>query len=184
MPGIFICYRRDDSRAEAGRLEDALKLRFGKGNVFRDTSNIPAGARWDDQIHETLTSAQVVLVLIGLHWLDARDESGRSRLEDPEDYVRREIEHGLTADRVRVVPLLLDGARMPRADELPESLTELVDLQAFTLADDSWDADVETLRTSPGGHLATAAHDRMAGRRDGTRSRPRGRRPTSDREPA
>jgi TIR domain len=148
MSAIFVSYRRDDSRAYAGRLEEDLKARFGKQSVFRDKSDIPAGNKWDETLRDELASAQVIIALIGEHWLDIRDDGGRRRLDDPDDYVRLEIEHGIGRERVRLVPVLLDGSSLPEAKELPESLAPLVQFQAFSLSDATWDKDIKDLHKS------------------------------------
>lgn len=119
---IFISYRRADSGSAAKRIYDRLTKHFGKRRVFRDVENIPIGADFPRFLEKTLYECTVALILIGPHWLDARAADGRRRLDDSADFVRREVETALARD-ILVVPLLIDGASMPKADELPESIS-------------------------------------------------------------
>jgi hypothetical protein len=61
-----------------------------------------------------------MLVVIGTHWLSITDDNGRRRLDDSEDFVRREIEAALQSG-IRVIPVLVDGATMPPSDQLPRA---------------------------------------------------------------
>jgi len=143
MSSIFISYRRDDSIGYAGRLEDDLSERFGEANVFRDRE-IPPGADFASHLNARLDDADVVLVVIGRHWLDALDDEGLRRLDQSNDWVRREIEKALKLDVV-VVPVLVDGAVMPWPDQLPDSLDALAGRQAVSLTDAHWTQGVDAL---------------------------------------
>jgi len=143
MPKIFISYRRDDAGGFAGRLGDVLSSRYGAGNVFRDVDDIVAGSRFVAVLEEALAASDVFIPLIGRAWLD-RGPAGSPRLHDRDDYVRREIATALARD-IRIIPVLLDGARLPGAQELPPELEPLISRQAITLDDRSWAADVEAL---------------------------------------
>jgi CHAT domain/TIR domain len=145
-PGrIFISYRRQDAAWPAGRLYDAMVLLFGTDQVFKGVDGIESG---DDDfvahISAVVGSCDVLLALIGPAWLTASDENGRRRLEDPGDYVRLEIEAALTRN-VRVIPVLVDGARMPGADDLPPSLAELAFRNAIELSPAHFDRDTGRL---------------------------------------
>ena len=122
MAEIFTPYRHDDSTSATGRLAYALEAHFGDDRVFRDRE-IGAGENFVEAIRRSVESATVVLVVVGRHWLDARDAAGRRRLDDPGDFVRLEIELALAA-RAAVVPVLVEGATMPSAGDLPPSLAE------------------------------------------------------------
>ena len=124
MAEIFISYRRQDTKAIAGRIFDRLEARFGRDAVFMDIDSIPPGVDFHEWLNENVARAAVVLVLIGHGWIDARDERGHRRLENPNDFVRIEIEAAL-GRKIPVVPLLIDGAPFPRVDELPASLQPL-----------------------------------------------------------
>jgi len=143
MAEIFLSYRRDDSTSATGRLADALEAHFGDDRVFRDRE-IAAGENFVEAIRRSVESATVVLVVVGRHWLDARDAAGRRRLDDPGDFVRLEIELALAA-RAAVVPVLVEGATMPSAGDLPASLAEFSRCQAIELSDTRWRQDVDRL---------------------------------------
>jgi TIR domain len=141
---IFISYRREETAYPAGWLYDRLADRFGKGQVFKDVDSIQLGDDFVEVIASAVGSCDVLLALIGDEWLTVTDAHGRRRLDDPDDFVRLEIEAALTRD-VRVIPILVDGARMPRADELPDSLAGLVRRQALELSPARFDFDTGRL---------------------------------------
>ncbi len=141
---IFISYRREETAYPAGWLYDRLADRFGGGQVFKDVDSIQLGDDFVEVITSAVGSCDVLLALIGDQWLTITDEHGRRRLDDPDDFVRLEIEAALTRN-VRVIPILVDGARMPRADELPGSLARLVRLQALELSPARFDFDTGRL---------------------------------------
>lgn len=143
MPRIFISYRRDDAAGFAGRLADALEARFGKGSVFRDVDDIPPGKDFVQTLDAELAVTDVFIPLIGPAWL-AEPDGRKARLHDPDDYVRREIGMALARD-IRIIPALLEGAKMPAAEELPADLAALARRQALILEDRSWIGDVQRL---------------------------------------
>ena len=108
MPGIFISYRRDDQAGFAGRLADALGLAFDADNVFRDIEDIHPGEDFVDAINQQLTSVDVFLVIIGPAWLTV-SRHGVRRLDEPEDFVRMEIEAGLKSGKM-LLPVLVGGS--------------------------------------------------------------------------
>lgn len=128
---IFLSYRQSDARAWAVALRDELVQAFGVEAVFFDADSLHVG-RWSDQIVLALDGCKVLLVVIGVGWLTARDADGRRRLDDPDDVHRREIEHALGRADVAVMPILVDGATMPPAGSLPASLRGLTAQQALT----------------------------------------------------
>ena len=143
-PGrIFISYRREETAYPAGWLFDRLGDRFG-GQVFKDVDSIELGDDFVEVITGAVGSCDVLLALIGDQWLTIEDEDGRRRLDDPGDFVRLEIEAALTRN-VRVIPILVDGARMPRAADLPASLAKLVRRQALELSPARFDFDTSRL---------------------------------------
>lgn len=121
MTRIFISYRRQDTLAIAGRIFDRLEAKFGSNGVFMDIDSIPPGVDFHGWLDDEVSQASVVLALIGAGWLNAQDEAGLRRLDSPNDFVRIEIETALRRS-IPLVPVLIGGASMPRADELPESL--------------------------------------------------------------
>lgn len=146
MAAIFLCYRRNDAPNAAGRLSDGLARRFGAGRVFVDVDDIDVGDDFEARIDTALSKCSAFLVVIGRKWLTASDKAGNRRLDDPDDYVRREIERALVRDGVEVIPVLVDGAKLPAADKLPDALHQLTRHQAITLtAGPQWRGDVERL---------------------------------------
>lgn len=137
---IFISYRRSDSALYARNLYTDLKGRFGDHEIFMDLG-VGLGEDFVTRIEQQIESCAVLLVLIGPDWDSAVDEDGRRRIDDPEDLVRLEIETAL-ARSVRVIPLFVRGANMPKADELPGSLAGLARRNGLALRDDGWEADV------------------------------------------
>jgi hypothetical protein len=144
LPGIFISYRRQDSSGHAGRIYDALSRRFGAEQVFLDVG-IEPGVDFVDQIDDAVGSCRLLVVVIGPHWTTMEDAKGRRRLDDPADLIRVEVEAGLRRPDVRVVPVLVQGARMPTAEELPPSLAGLTRRNALELSDGRWNYDVDRL---------------------------------------
>jgi hypothetical protein len=110
---IFISYRRDDSIGTAGRLHDRLAQAFGRNNLFMDVEHVPAGVDFVDHLHSQVAACDVFLAVIGLNWLNAKDDEGRRRLDNPDDFVTIEIAAAL-ARNIRVIPVLVDGARIPK----------------------------------------------------------------------
>jgi len=146
-PRIFINYRRDDAAGDAGRLYDALSAHFGEGSVFMDVDTIPPGADFAELINQSIGSCEVLVAVIGKSWLNLADASGGRRLDDQQDLVRMEILSALER-KLRVVPVLVQGAQMPRADQLPASLAKLAGRHAFEISYTRWQYDVERLITA------------------------------------
>jgi ankyrin repeat protein len=143
-PTLFISYRRDDSVGQAGRLFDRLAERFGSKQVFRDIDTVAAGEDFVQVVRERIRRCDVLLVLIGMRWLNATDEDGRWRLADESDMVRVEIVGALERN-LRVIPVLLQGAAMPKAKDLPAELAALARRNAVEIRDTSFDRDVDHL---------------------------------------
>jgi tetratricopeptide (TPR) repeat protein len=141
---IFINYRRDDSPGTAGRLHDRLAQAFGPDNLFMDVDHIPAGVDFADYLHSQVAACDVFLAVIGPHWLDAKDDSGRRRFDNPDDFVTIEIAAAL-ARNIRVIPVLVDGARTPKADKLPDSVKSLVRRNAVEVRNTQFGRDAEGL---------------------------------------
>ncbi len=142
--GIFICYRRDDSSDAAGRLYHPFKDRFGPERVFMDVDAIEPGVDFVKVVTERVGNCAVLVAVIGPKWLDIRDEHGRRRLDQPEDLVRVEIQTALSRD-VRVIPLLVNNAMMPREADLPEPLRPFARRNAFTVTHATFGRDMSAL---------------------------------------
>jgi ABC-type glycerol-3-phosphate transport system permease component len=121
---IFISYRRADSRSFTERIADVLTVEFGTSNIFQDVDDIPAGEDFRRVLREAVQSCDAVLVVVGRQWLTVTDEAGQRRLDDPNDFVRIEVESALTQDKL-LIPLLVDNAAPLDASALPPSMREL-----------------------------------------------------------
>ncbi|MFN7122585.1 MAG: toll/interleukin-1 receptor domain-containing protein [Hydrogenophaga sp.] len=158
MDGIFISYRRDDSAGYAGRLYDRLSAHFGADQVFMDVAGIELGTDFVTAIEQAVGSCKVLIVVIGDEWLSTTDGAGRRRLDDPHDFVRLETSVALERE-IRVVPVLVGGAMMPRADELPAELKSLARRQAIEISHKQWEASthelIRALNTMLGQRAAT-----------------------------
>ena len=141
---IFISYRRSDSRMQANGLSEALRGRLPSAQVFMDIDSIPPGADFETHIRDEINRCNVVLVLIGDDWLSPTND-GTRRIDDPKDWVRAEVETALQTKEVLVIPILVEGASMPTASELPEDLAPLARRNAFTLSVDHWNRDMAEL---------------------------------------
>ena len=130
---IFISYRRADTSNQAGWLADRLAGHFGRSQVVRDVDSIQLGNDFADVIAAAVTSCDVLLALIGHQWLAAAPGG--------DDYVRVEIESALTRG-VQVIPVLVDGARMPTAAELPPGLALLAQRPPLSLGAANPEGDV------------------------------------------
>ena len=144
MRPIFISYRRDDTEGQAGRLFEHLREVFGAENVFMDVATLEPGVDFRRAIEKSTASCGVLLALIGRNWLTIADSQGQRRLDDPSDFVRLETAAALKRD-IPVVPVLVQGAPMPRADQLPADLHDLAFRNSVELTHARWDSDVELL---------------------------------------
>jgi TIR domain len=145
---VFISYRRDAGAGYAGRIADALVEHFGEDKVFRDIDSLEPGLDFAEAIERAIESSEVLIAVIGKNWLTATDAAGQKRLENPDDYVRTEIATALKRN-IRVIPLLIQGAAMPSARELPDDLAPLNRRNAFEIHDSSWRDDIRRLVTRP-----------------------------------
>src|SRR5260370_42709949 len=118
---IFISYRRDDGSAWAGRLYDSLSRNFVSNQIFIDVDNLDPGVDFVEAIETSVGSCDVLIAVIGKRWLISADEEGKRRLDKPDDFVRLEIATALKRN-IRVIPVMVDGAIMPRLSDLPDDL--------------------------------------------------------------
>ncbi|MET0648999.1 MAG: toll/interleukin-1 receptor domain-containing protein [Pyrinomonadaceae bacterium] len=135
--GVFISYRRNEAAAYAGRLYDRLAARFGRGRVFIDTENVGWGEDFVEVITAAASSCAAMIVLISREWT-------RGAQVEVDDYVRLEVATALER-KIRVIPILIQGATMPAPKDLPEDLSPLVRRNALALSDTRWERDVEDL---------------------------------------
>jgi hypothetical protein len=144
MGAIFISYRREDSEGHAGRLFEDLVARFGKDSVFMDVTGIEPGRDFRKVIDSKVGTCGVLLAVIGKTWLSVKDESDARRIDNPTDFVRMETISALNRD-IPVIPVLVHGAVMPRADELPPELSELAFRNGVELTHARWESDIQVL---------------------------------------
>jgi hypothetical protein len=155
-PAIFISYRRSDSEGQSGRLFKDLCERFGKDAVFIDVARMNKGLDFRRVLDEQLASCGVLLTIIGVGWLTAVDEEGKRRLDDPHDFTRTEIAAALKRD-IPVIPVLVQDAHMPREDQLPDDLKELIYRDGVELRHIHWDSDVNDLMNALAAYVSVPA---------------------------
>jgi hypothetical protein len=124
VSGIFINYRGDDSDTAAALIDHHLTARFGSDLVFLDSRSIPTGSDFAEELLRQVRTSSVLLVVIGPHWLTLTDDAGQRRIDDPQDWLRREIAEAF-AHGLRVVPVVMDGAMLPTETELPHDIAGL-----------------------------------------------------------
>jgi TIR domain-containing protein len=144
LPRVFISYRREECAAHAGRLYDAMVARFGEGNVFMDVDMAP-GVDFVARITEVVTACRVLILVMGPRWSSVTDEDGGVRLQNPEDFVRLELETALQRPEVTPIPVLVGGARMPQREQLPAEIAAITRRNAIELSDGRWRYDVGRL---------------------------------------
>jgi len=132
MPGIFVSYRREDTQGDAGRICDHLTDHFGRNQVFFDIDSIPPGEDFVEHLQTKISECDILIVIVGKQWLNASDQNGVRRLDIPADFVRIEIAAALKRN-IPIFPVLLNGADMPSAKDLPDELAALSRQQAIQL---------------------------------------------------
>jgi len=154
--GVFISYRRSDSAAFAGRIADFFAYNHKDIRVFFDIVGIAPGDNFVETIRSRLESSEVVLAIIGPTWLEAADGSGDRRIDNPQDFVRMELSMAL-AMGARVIPVLLDDARMPDASQLPHDLEKLAYCNAEFMRGAAFARDAQHLGEFVSGFLAQSS---------------------------
>jgi TIR domain len=150
--GVFISYRREESAFAARAIHDRVAQRLERENVFLDVDNIDLGVDWFNVLTDRVGACDALVAVIGRNWISNPDAEGRRRIDDADDYVRIEIEAALERN-VRVIPVLVDGAAMPKASDLPESLKGLARRQGTEISHARFEADVEKLTLALGSIL-------------------------------
>ena len=143
---VFISYRRELAGGYAGWLSSELEREFGSDRVFRDMDTLEPGRDFLEAIEQALRSCRVMLVLIAPGWVTVEDEQGKPRLKDPQDVLRMEIDAALKRPNVRVTPVLLQGATMPTAGDLPSELEPLSRRNALELSDSRRGFDIGRIK--------------------------------------
>jgi tetratricopeptide (TPR) repeat protein len=143
MPGVFISYQKSSTRHIVGRLDSFLGRRFGPKQIFRDSARLQAGDKWWPTITDAIGKSSVLLVVIGTDWLEHL-EASNAAAESGDGWVQQEILLAMEKG-VGVIPVLVDEATMPRAEDLPTKIAGLGAVQAQVLTDRTFDADAEAL---------------------------------------
>lgn len=141
---IVLSYRRDDSSGHAGHLYADLVERFGPDQVFIDIDAIEPGLDFTEVITSAIDSADVLIAVMGKRWLTATDKQGRRKVDLDDDFVRLEIESAIE-QKLRILPVLVQGAEMPSSDDLPPSMATFTRRHAFEISDKRWRDDVGEL---------------------------------------
>jgi hypothetical protein len=140
---VFISYRRQDTQSEAILLQSDLEKFFGENSCFLDISDIHSGDKWIKVLEKQGENARICIVLIGKNWMEA-DQEGRSRLKDKNDWVRKEIEAAILKGLI-IIPVLVNGARLPLKSDLPPKMHALLDHNAFEIRTNKWKTDIKDL---------------------------------------
>ena len=141
---VFINYRRDDEPNFAMLLYTRLERKFSSDHLFMDIDSIMPGDDFVRILRENVEKCDVVLSVIGKNWLDARDDAGNRRLDNPDDFVRIELEQAFELGK-RIIPILVGNANMPRREDLPDSLRPLATRHAVRFLPDRFRFDAENL---------------------------------------
>ncbi|MCA9911784.1 MAG: toll/interleukin-1 receptor domain-containing protein [Anaerolineae bacterium] len=144
MEKIFVSYRRDGNRWATGRICDRLNRYFGSERVFRDIEDIKYGSHFPQRIEESIQNSALMLVIMGEKWLALKGDDGTPRILQEGDWVRKEIEIALK-NNVEVIPVVLDDARMPTREQIPESFGKFTEINAVFFRDENFDANMKQL---------------------------------------
>jgi hypothetical protein len=145
MSDIFISYRRGVASPYARGIYERLEEQFGSDRVFMDIDTMEPGVDFVEYIQRAVTSCRVLLVVITPDWVSVVDDTGKRRLDDPDDFVRVEVNAALAREDVRVIPVLVGDAPPPKRAELPPDLAPLIRRQALEVGDGRWDYDLGVL---------------------------------------
>jgi hypothetical protein len=144
VPSIFLCYRREDTQDAAGRLHDRLVNAYGQERVFMDIDSVPLGIDFVEHVTEQIGSCIAVIVMIGKQWHAIKDKKRRRRLDNEDDLVRAEIRAALK-QKIPVIPVTVQNAAMPQAEDLPDDIRLLARRNGIDLSATRWTTDVERL---------------------------------------
>jgi hypothetical protein len=141
---IFLCYRREDTQDAAGRLHDQLVAAYGQERIFMDIDSVPLGIDFVDHVTDQIGRCTAVIVMIGKQWLTIKDKKRRRRLDSEDDLVRAEIRAALQ-QKIPVIPVTVQNAAVPHAEELPDDIRLLARRNGIELSATRWKTDVERL---------------------------------------
>ena len=143
---IFLSYRRDDTDSQTERIYEFLSTKEGRANIFKDTKTINPGDDFRNALRKSIHNADVILVIIGPRWLEISDETGGRRIDNPNDYLRLEIALAFELGKL-LIPVLVDNARIPTPNQLPEQIRELSFVNAVMIGNGLLDYELESLHT-------------------------------------
>lgn len=149
---IFLGYRQDDVPHLVGRVFERLVADFGRCQVFMDIYSLTPGENFPKQIAGAISKADVFVLMIGPQWLLTSDQKGNQKINVSTDQHRLELEQALGRN-LPILPVLVDGAKMPSTDELPDQLKSLCVIQALRLSSHGWNHEVVALREAVAGRL-------------------------------
>lgn len=153
MPRVFVSFRKVDNRWMRDRVYQALAEAFGTSEIFKSGESIPAGGDFAAILRRQAAECQLMLVLIGTAWTDARDADGDRLLDRQDDWVRVEIAAALAAGN-RVVPVLLgDAAMLPAPVALPDDIAEIAQLQFLRIPETHMEEGLQRFVTAISGLL-------------------------------
>lgn len=155
MSAIFLSYRTDGDGFAAAAIYSRLITRFGTHQVFRDRESISPGTVYPKRILTALTSCTVLVAIIGPRWLDAGEQSGGRRIDNPRDWVRTELRVAFRRT-IPVVPVLLDNTQLPPSANLPPDIATLALSQACQIRNHCLDADTDRLIEHLAAHVTPA----------------------------
>jgi TIR domain len=142
--GVFICYRREDSAFAARAICDRLAACLQRENVFFDVDNIDLGLDWVKVLSRRIGECDALVAIIGKSWISRADNSNQRRLDNIDDPVRVEIAAALKR-RILVIPVMVEGAAMPKRDDLPADLKDFANRNGLVISHPRFDADIENL---------------------------------------
>jgi hypothetical protein len=150
MAFIFISYRVDDSTDAANAIYLALKQEFGESKVFFDKYRLKAGDKWPEELESNLNASEVVLILYSKpkKWLGVKvNKYGKTerRIDEPNDWVKREVERALSDQKKILIPILLSNEKLPPTDSLPESIKRITECQTIKIRKTNHDEDIDVL---------------------------------------
>jgi pterin-4a-carbinolamine dehydratase len=144
-PLVFVSYRRSDTSPYALALKAELEHRLKSAFVFVDIKRVQATERWPEVLDGALGRARVLVTMIGPRWIECEECAERPRLFDAADWVRKEIAYFLRTNSLAILPVLVDGARMPAAAELPPDIAEISEIQAVRLDPTHWNECIDRI---------------------------------------
>jgi hypothetical protein len=142
---VLISYRRDETGIETARLHDRLATEYGEDRVFLDIHDVPLGIDHVDHLRAQIERCSAVIVMIGSEWIAMTNGRGQRRLEQADDPVLAEVALALQQKHIQVIPLLVQNASMPPAEDLPADIRLLARRNWIRLRPERWDEDVERL---------------------------------------